>query len=112
MTPSKKETARARLEKTGTSETYVLKLFVSGSTPRSVIAIENIRRICEEHLKGRYELQVVDVYQQPGLARSEQIIAAPTLIKQLPVPLRRFVGDLSDEETVLVGLGLEPLTGG
>lgn len=112
MTGQKKSTARSRLEKADAGETYVLKLFVSGSTPRSVIAIENIRRICEEHLKGRYELQVIDVYQQPKFARSEQIIAAPTLIKQLPIPLRRFVGDLSDEEKVLVGLGLEPSAGG
>lgn len=90
------------------AQPYVLKLFVSGSTPRSMVAIENIRRICDVHLQGRYQLQVVDIYQQPESARSEQIIAAPTLIKQLPVPLQRFVGDLSDEEKVLVGLGLQP----
>jgi circadian clock protein KaiB len=89
-------------------ERYVLKLFVTGSTPRSARAIENIRRICEERLHGRYELQVVDLYQQPGLAAGEQIIAAPTLVKLLPSPLRRLVGDLSDEKRVLVGLDILP----
>jgi circadian clock protein KaiB len=89
-------------------ERYVLKLFVTGSTPRSARAIENIRRICEERLQGRYELQVVDLYQQPALAAGEQIIAAPTLVKLLPTPLRRLVGDLSDEKRVLVGLDILP----
>ncbi|MHB0969806.1 MAG: circadian clock KaiB family protein [Thermoanaerobaculia bacterium] len=89
-------------------ERYVLKLFVTGSTARSIRAIENIRRICEEKLKGRYELQVIDLYQQPSLAAGEQIIAAPTLVKLLPSPLRRLVGDLSDEKRVLVGLDIVP----
>jgi circadian clock protein KaiB len=77
-------------------------------TPRSARAIENVRAICEEHLQGRYELEVVDLYQQPALARSEQILAAPTLIKELPLPLRRLLGDMSDRERVLVGLDLRP----
>lgn len=85
---------------------YVLKLYVTGSTPRSIRAIENIKRICEERLRGRYDLQVIDLYQQPGLAAGEQIIAAPTLVKSLPLPLRRLVGDMSDEGRVLVGLDL------
>lgn len=89
-------------------ERYVLKLFVTGSTARSIRAIENIRRICEEKLNGRYELQVIDLYQQPSLAAGEQIIAAPTLVKLLPSPLRRLVGDLSDEKRVLVGLDIVP----
>lgn len=103
--------AQHRLEKAAAlreNQTYVLKLFVSGSTPRSLMAIENIRRICDEHLSGRYQLQVIDIYQQPQFAKSEQIIAAPTLIKKLPAPLRRFVGDLSDEQKILVGLDLVP----
>lgn len=83
---------------------YVLRLFVSGVTPRSTRAIANIKKICEKHLKGRYELEVVDIYQQPERARDEQVIAVPTLVKTLPLPLRRFIGDLSDTEKVLVGL--------
>lgn len=85
---------------------YVLRLFVSGLTERSTRAVENVRRICESHLNGRYDLEVIDIYQQPELARGEQIVAAPTLIKTLPLPLRRVIGDLSDTERVLVGLDL------
>ena len=91
---------------------YVFRLYVSGSTPRSTKAIRNIRKICEENLTGRYDLEVVDIYQQPGLAGEQQIIAAPTLIKSLPLPLRRFIGDLSHAEPVLVGIGLRPAVGG
>lgn len=87
-------------------EKYLLRLFVTGTTPQSVRAIANIKEICEKHLKGRYELEVVDLYQQPDLARGEQIIAAPTLIKKLPLPLRRIIGDMSGTEKVLVGLDL------
>lgn len=90
------------------TENYVLRLYVSGVTPRSVAAIENIKDICESYLQGRYDLQVIDIYQQPELARSAQIIAAPTLIKQLPLPLRKVLGDLSETERVLVGLDLIP----
>lgn len=90
------------------TDTYVLRLYVSGVTPRSVAAIENIKDICETNLQGRYDLQVIDIYQQPELARSAQIIAAPTLIKQLPLPLRQLVGDLSEKDRVLVGLDLIP----
>ncbi|HUQ70565.1 MAG TPA: circadian clock KaiB family protein [Planctomycetaceae bacterium] len=89
------------------AERFVLRLFVSGMTPRSTDAIERTKQVCEEHLQGRYELEVIDVYQNPALAVSEQIIAVPTLMKQLPAPLRRLVGDLSDKERVLVGLGLK-----
>jgi circadian clock protein KaiB len=87
---------------------HVLRLYVTGTTPRSVRAIENVRRICEEHLKGAYELEVVDLYKNLPLARGDQIIAAPTLIKRLPVPLRRLIGDMSDESRVLVGLDVRP----
>ncbi|MFW6333195.1 MAG: circadian clock KaiB family protein [Thermodesulfobacteriota bacterium] len=87
---------------------YVLKLFVSGMTPRSLKAIQNTRRICRDHLDGRYELEVIDIYQQPELGKREQIIAAPTLIKKLPMPLRQFIGDLSDTDKILVGLDLIP----
>jgi circadian clock protein KaiB len=89
-------------------EKYVLKLYVTGLTPASTKAIANIKKICEEHLKGRYELDVIDIYQQPVLAKGEQIIAAPTLIRKLPLPLRRFIGDMSNTERILLGLDLRP----
>ena len=89
---------------------YVLRLYVTGATPQSVRAIANVKKICEEYLKGRYELEVVDLYQQPQLAQGEQIIAAPTLIKKLPLPLRRIIGDMSESERVLVGLELKKKT--
>jgi circadian clock protein KaiB len=92
------------------TETYVLRLYVAGLTPRSQRAIKNIKKICDEHLNGRYDLEVIDVYQKPVLAKGEQIIAAPTLIKKLPLPLRRFIGDLSDSERILLGLDLRPKT--
>ena len=90
-------------------EHYVLRLYVTGATPKSLKAIENLKRLCEEHLKGRYSLEVVDVYQSPVLAKGEQIIAAPTLIKYLPVPLRRFIGDMAASDRILLGLDLKPL---
>jgi circadian clock protein KaiB len=93
---------------TGSGERYILKLYVTGMTSRSAHAIENLQTFCEKHLAGRYELQVIDVYQQPELTRTEQIVAIPTLIKKLPLPLRRLIGDMSDEERVLVGLDILP----
>ena len=86
---------------------YVLRLYVSRSTLKSRIAIENIERVCEDHLHGRYDLEVIDIYQQAQLARNEQIVAVPTLIKRLPAPLQRLVGDMSDLNKVLVGLDLK-----
>jgi circadian clock protein KaiB len=85
---------------------YVLRLYVSGSTLKSELAIGNIERVCEEHLKGRYDLEVIDIHHQAHLARDEQIVAVPTLIKRLPLPLRRLVGDMSDLSKVLFGLDL------
>jgi circadian clock protein KaiB len=87
---------------------YVLRLYVAGTTPRSLRAISNIRKICEEHLRERYDLEVIDIYQQLSLAKGEQIIAAPTLVKKLPLPLRKFIGDMADQEQILVGLDLKP----
>ena len=89
-------------------EKYILKLYITGMTPRSMAAVENIRKICEEYLKDRCELEVIDIYQQPTLAKGEQIIAAPTLIKKLPMPLRRLIGDMSKTDRVLLGLDLRP----
>jgi circadian clock protein KaiB len=90
------------------AEKYILRLYVTGMTTRSARAIENLSTFCAKHLAGHYELQVIDVYQQPELARTEQIVAVPTLIKKLPLPLRRLIGDMSDEERVLVGLDILP----
>jgi circadian clock protein KaiB len=87
---------------------YELRLYVTGMTPRSARAIANVKEICEEHLKGRYDLRVIDLYQQPVLADGERIIAVPLLIKKLPPPLRRITGDLSDREQILIGLDLKP----
>ena len=87
---------------------FLLKLYVAGRTPRSEAAIANLRRICEQELDGRYDLEIIDVLDHPELAEVERILATPTLIKQLPPPLRRVIGDLSDTEKVLLGLELAP----
>ena len=88
--------------------TYILKLFVTGKTPRAEVAIANIQKICEEELRGEYQLDIIDVLEHPDIADSERILATPTLIKQLPPPLRRVIGDLTDKEKVLFGLALSP----
>ena len=85
---------------------YLLRLFVAGINPKSKRAIENLREVCEENLKGQYELEIIDIYQQPIFAKEGKIIAAPTLIKELPLPIRRFVGDLSDKQKLLLGLDI------
>lgn len=85
---------------------YLLKLYVTGSSARAELAVANLRRICEQELSDQYELRVIDVLQQPQLAEDEKILATPTLIKELPPPLRRVIGDLSDKEKVLLGLEL------
>jgi circadian clock protein KaiB len=85
---------------------YVLRLYIAGMTPRSTLAVQNLRKICEEHLQGRYTLEVIDIYQQPLLAEGDQVMAVPTLIRKLPEPIRRFVGDMSDTQRLLVGLDL------
>lgn len=87
-------------------ERYTLRLYVSGATPGSTRAVEKVKALCEEHLPGRYDLEVVDIYQQPGLAEGDQILATPTLVRRLPLPFRRLVGDLSDPERVLGRLNL------
>lgn len=96
-TPSR----RARLT------SFILKLYVTGATPRAQTAIANLRRICEQELGGQYELQIIDVLEHPQLAEDDKILATPTLIKQLPPPLRKVIGDLSDKEKVLLGLELQ-----
>ncbi|MDO8990953.1 MAG: circadian clock KaiB family protein [Sideroxyarcus sp.] len=89
---------------------YVLRLYVAGKSPKSVNAIANLKKMCEENLQGRYELEVIDLYQQPQLAQGEQIIALPTLIRKLPAPLRRIIGDMSNTERVLLGLDIQKKT--
>ena len=85
---------------------YVLCLYVAGMTPNSARAIANLKKICEEHLAGQYDLNVIDIYRRPTLAKGEQIIAAPTLIKKLPLPMRKLIGDMSDKGKVLIGLDI------
>lgn len=86
---------------------YVLRLYVTGMTPKSTLAITNVQKLCEKYLEGAYELKVIDIYQQPKLAKGEQIIATPTLIKKLPLPLRKLIGDMSDTNKFLVGIDLK-----
>jgi circadian clock protein KaiB len=90
----------------GGSARYVLRLYITGTTPASALAVERVRAICDEHLHGRYDLEVIDIYQMPSLAKDHQIIATPTLIKVLPAPLRRLIGNLSKAEKILFGLDL------
>jgi circadian clock protein KaiB len=105
-TPTIKAPAMEVLTAAFAGPRYVLRLYITGATTRSARAISNIRKICEEHLEGRYDLEIVDVAQHPTLVAGEQIIAVPTLIKKLPLPLRRFIGDMSHTERILLGLDL------
>jgi circadian clock protein KaiB len=86
---------------------YILRLYITGQTPRSLRSIENLRKLCEKYLKDQFDLEIIDIYQQPALAAEGQIIAAPTLIKTMPLPLRRLVGDFSDQDRVVLGLDLK-----
>jgi circadian clock protein KaiB len=88
-------------------ERWDLRLYVAGQTPKSVRAIENLRRICKEHLEGRYSIEVVDLLEQPQLGEGDQILALPTLVRRLPEPIKKIIGDLSNEERVLVGLDIK-----
>ncbi len=96
------------LKESKSKEKYILRLCITGMSLRSTMAIENVKKICEENLKGRYELEVIDVLQQPEYVKKEQLLAAPTLIKKLPLPLRRLIGDMSNKDRMLVGLDLVP----
>ena len=95
------------LSKAGDVSRHLLRLYVTGTTAGSTRAIQQVRRVCDEHLAGRYDLEVIDIYQLPALAKSDQIIATPTLVKVLPAPLRRLIGDLSNVEKVLFGMDLQ-----
>ena len=106
LAPSAQDFERAIAE--SPDARFVLRLYVSGMTTRSRQAIDNIRQLCEEHLAGRYELEIVDIYQQPGLAKEGQVIAAPTLVKTLPLPLRKVVGNMADPGRIMMVLGIVP----
>ena len=111
MTQTKHEDSTAEFEQTlrkKGKEKYVLRLYVAGMTTKSKQAIQSVKQICDEHLKDRCDLEVIDVFRQPVLAKGEQIIATPTLLKKLPLPLRKFIGDMSKTERILVGLDLRP----
>jgi circadian clock protein KaiB len=94
--------------KRSSAKLWELRLYVAGQTPRSLTAFANLKQICEEHLKGRYRIQVIDLVEEPQLSKGDQILAIPTLVRKLPVPVRKIIGDLSDTERVLVGLDLRP----
>jgi circadian clock protein KaiB len=103
--PAKKRAARKPSPKPPAP--MLLRLYIAGTSIRSTRAIQNARKMCDEHLSGRYQLEVIDIFQHPALAKDHQILAVPTLIRALPIPLRRFIGDLSDQDVVLVGLDLK-----
>ena len=90
------------------SDSYNLQLYIAGQTPKSIAAVANLKKICEQHLSGRYDIEVIDLMKNPALAQRHQIVAIPTLIRQLPEPLKRIIGDLSNLEKVLVGLDIQP----
>ena len=90
-------------------ETYELRLYIAGNTPKSVTALRNLKKYCEEHLKDKYVIEVVDLLIQPQLAEGDQILAVPTLVRKFPEPIRKIIGDLSNEEKVLVGLNIRPV---
>lgn len=89
-------------------ESWRLRLYVAGQSPKSLLALSNLKALCEQHLAGRYEIEIVDLVEQPSLARGDDILAIPTLVRRLPGPLRKIIGDLSDTERVLVGLSIRP----
>ncbi len=90
-------------------QTWELRLYIAGKTPKSVTALNNLKKYCEEHLQGKYQIEVIDLLVQPQLAEGDQIFAVPTLVRKVPVPIRKIIGDLSNEEKVLVGLNIVPL---
>ncbi len=107
-TPAKKPATRKRTNHNSKQERYILRLYVAGQTPRCMLALANLKKICEEHLEGRYEIELVDLLENPRLAAGDQILAIPTLVRRLPPPVRKIIGDLSNTERVLVGLAIEP----
>jgi circadian clock protein KaiB len=105
LKPARPRPARTRIP---SGRTWRLRLYVAGQTPKSLTAFANLKRICEDHLRGRYRIEVIDLLEQPSLSRGDQILAIPTLVRRLPTPVRKIIGDLSDTERVLIGLDLRP----
>ncbi|MBJ6798787.1 circadian clock KaiB family protein [Geomonas propionica] len=105
MTAAKSKSPKAQTE----DEKYMLRLYVAGQTPKSMTAFANLKKICEEHMKGRYQIEVVDLLVNPALAKDDQILALPTLVRRLPEPIKKIIGDLSNTERVLVGLDIRPV---
>ncbi|MFO7639450.1 MAG: circadian clock KaiB family protein [bacterium] len=110
MSPAKRKRRPFGATPAPVDASWDLKLYIAGYTPRAVQAIENLKRVCEEYLPGVYSIEVIDLLRNPRLARGDQIVAVPTLVRKLPVPARRIIGDLSNRERVLVGLDLRPRT--
>jgi circadian clock protein KaiB len=108
MTAKRKRSTRPSKRRRSASDFFELRLYIAGHTARSLAALANLKEICETHLQGRYRIEVIDLLLQPQLARGDQIIALPTLVRKLPQPIRKLVGDLSDTESALVGLDLRP----
>jgi circadian clock protein KaiB len=104
----KKSSAKKRVAKTVGSDFFILRLYIAGQTPNSVTAIANLKKICEDKLKGKYRIEVVDLLVKPQLAKGDQIIAIPTLVRRLPPPVKKIIGNLSKAESVIVGLDLQP----
>ena len=106
--PAARKTKRAaKPAKQPETDTWALRLYVAGQSPKSILAFENLTKICEQHLKGRYRIEVIDLLENPKLAHDDQIVAIPTLMRKLPQPIRKIIGDLSDTERALVGLQLK-----
>ncbi len=106
---AKRRTGSAKATRAKPADVWNLRLYVAGQTPKSLAAFANLKRFCEDHLKGRYTIEVIDLVETPRLAKDEQILAVPTLVRKLPEPVRKIIGDLSNTERVLVGLDLRPL---
>jgi circadian clock protein KaiB len=106
-----KPAGRRRKKSQATPVVWELRLYVAGQTPKAVLSFSNLKKICEEHLKGQYKIEVIDLLQNPQLARGDQIFATPTLVRKLPAPVKKIIGDLSNTERVLVGLNLRPVGG-
>lgn len=103
---------RRAAKKKSAADEWILRLYVAGQSARAIAALQNLETICNEHLAGRYRIEVIDLLQQPQLARGDQIVAVPTLVRHLPPPVKKIIGDLSNEERVLVGLDLRPRRAG
>ncbi len=106
---AKKRPAKKRPDRTSRSDFFILRLYIAGQTPNSITAVANLKKLCEDKLKGKYRIEVVDLLEKPQLAKGDQIIAIPTLVRRLPPPVKKIIGNLSKTESVIVGLDLQPV---